>query len=1047
MEFRVIGPVELWINGRRRDLGSPKERCVLAVLLLNARQPVPAETLIRHVWDDDPPAKARQGLQVYMTRLRRRLEDVEGAALISRRGAYLIDVDDESVDLHRFRRLRDQARAIAESGDDEYALDHHRRAAELWRAEPLADLAGGWAERTRHNVEQELLAAAFLRIDLELQRGNHADLVRELYDLTERHPQHQWPVERLMLALYRCGRPAEALEAYRRTHDLLVAESGTDPGPGLKRIQRQILRGDPELLRVPGTQLSVDRRPNTLPHDARSFVGRDDELRQLMDMVPIAREPAATGSAVTVIALNGMAGVGKSTLAVHLAHRLATHFPDGKMFLSLHAHDARQKPVAPADALDTLLRMIGVPATRVPRALDERAALWRSQLAGSRAIIVLDDAAGHDQVRPLLPASAGCLVIVTSRRRLTGLHESWPLSLDVLPVQDAAALFTGLSGPGRAEVAADVAAVVDRCGRLPLAVRMAASRLRHRRTWHAADLLARLAPGDRLDELRDEGREITMVFEVSYRGLPPQLRDAFRALALHPGPDLTAHAAAAALARPVREAERILEELLDRHLITEPVGGRYRFHDLVHDYADRLARESDPEEERRRTVHRILDFYLAAADRADRRLSPHRPVDGVRIVHLPPGLPPLPDEAAAAEWFTAEHDCLLNAAAEAGRTGSPGHVPQFARVLAGHLESRGHWDAAARLHVRAVEALRDTGDRPGTARALADLSNIRFRSGMYDTAMDEAGKALTIYRSIGDRQAEAHILGRISLVHWHRSRFSEALSCCREALDIQRSLKDRHGEARSLDHIAIFLEFTGRYGEAERLRLEALAIFTEIDDPHGRMMALNNMGDLMIRMGDVDRAVEYYERTAASTGLDRQHEAISLINMANVHRRTGAHETALTNYRKALAIAMELGDRRNQIETLIGIGATFHNTGRYAEALIHHERALTLSRSINERYEETLALRHLGETLTASGRYPAAVDHLRQARSLGAEIGVPYEEAKALESLGTALLHVQGNNAARDCWQQAIHLFDTLGLAETASLRSRLLELDQATGT
>jgi DNA-binding SARP family transcriptional activator/Tfp pilus assembly protein PilF len=1049
VEFRVIGPVELWIHGRRRDLGTPKERCVLAVLLLSPRQPVPAETIIRRVWDDDPPAKARQGLQVYMTRLRRRLEDVEGAALISRRGSYLIDVDDESVDLHRFRLLRDQARAISESGDDEYALDHHRQAAELWRAEPLADLSGGWAERTRHNLEQELLAAAFLRIDLELHRGNHADVVRELSELTERHPQHQWPVERLMVALYRCGRQAEALEVYRRTHDLLVAESGTDPGPGMRRIQQQILRGDPELLRVPGTQLSVDRRPHTLPHDARVFVGRDEELRHLMDMVPAAREQAAgsppTGSAVTVIAVDGMPGVGKSMLAVHLAHRLAAHFPDGQMFLSLHAHDARQKPVAPADALDTLLRMIGVPATRVPAALDERAALWRSELAGSRAIIVLDDAAGRDQVEPLLPGSAGCLVIVTSRRRLTGLHDAWALPLEILPVRDAMDLFTAIAGAGRAEPGADVAAVVEQCGRLPLAVSMAASRLRHRRAWDTRDLLARLTSDDRrLDELRDEDREITTVFEDSYRALPAPLRDAFRAFALHPGPDLTAHAAAAALARPVRETERILEDLLDRHLITEPARGRYRFHDLVQDYARRLARETDPEEERDRTVRRILDYHLAAADHANRLLSPPRPADDVRSA--PPGLPAIADEAEATEWFAAEHTCLLNAAAEADRIGSPAHVARFARALAAHLESRGHWDAAARLHTRAVEALHNLSDAPGTARALADLSHIRFRVGDYDTAMEDAEKALEIHRSTGDRRGEADILGHISLVHWHQSRFREALTRCREALQIHRSLGDRHGEAKSLDRNAIILEFTGDYREAERLRLEALAIFTEIDDRHGRTMALNNMGDLMIRMGDIDRAAEYYAQTADAAGLSRQHEAIALINAANVHRRTGSNETALANYRAALAIAMELGDRRNQVETLIGIGATFHNTGRYGEALIHHERALAIARSISERYEETLALRNLGETLTASGRYPAAVDHLQQAYALSTEIGVPDETAKALESLGTALLHVHGSEAARHPWQEALSLLTSLNLPEAQHLRTRLQSLDHATG-
>jgi DNA-binding SARP family transcriptional activator/tetratricopeptide (TPR) repeat protein len=1037
VEFRVIGPVELWVNGLRRDLGTPKERCVLAVLLLNRRQPVPAETLIRRVWDDDPPAKARQGLQVYMTRLRRRLADVEGAALISRRGSYLIDVDDESVDLFRLRRLRDQARAIAESGDDEYALDHHHQAAELWRGEPLEDLSGGWADRTRHSLEQELLTAAFVRIDLELKRGNHADLLRELSDLAERHPLDERPVERLMKALYRCGRQAEALDVYRHTHDLFVAESGTDPGPGLRRLQQQILRGDPELLRVPGTQLSVDRRPHTLPHRARVFVGRDDELRQLMDAVPgTAGSPA--GSAMTVLAINGMAGVGKTALAVHLAHRLAEQYPDGTIYLELHAHDARREPADPSDVLDMLLRMIGVPVTRVPRSLDERAALWRSELAGSRAIIVLDDAAGHDQVRPLLPASAGCLVIVTSRRRLTGLHDAWPLSLDVLPVRDAMVLFTGIAGR-RAEAEADVATVVERCGRLPLAVSMAASRLRHRRAWAARDLLTRLLPDERLDELRDEDRGITAVFEVSYRGLPPPLREAFRAFGLLPGPDLTAQAAAAALARPVRQAERILEDLLDRHLITEPVRGRYRFHDLVRDYARRLAHETDPEDARRRTVHRILDFYLAAADRANRLPSPYHQ-DAVRADRPQ-------DSAEAADWFAAEHACLLNAAAEAGRIGSAAHVARFSRVLAGHLESRGHWDAAARLHAKAVEALQSLGDNPGTARALAELSHIRFRVGDYDTAMENAEKALEIHRSTGDRHGEAHILGRMSLIHWHRARFPEALARCREALEIHRLLGDRHGEAENLDRSAIILEFTGDYREAERLRLEALAILSEIDTPQLRTMALNNMGDLMIRMGDVARAAEYYAQTAGAAELSRQHEAIVLINAANVHRRTGAHETALANYRAALAIAMELGDKRTQVDTLIGIGATFHNIGRYGEALIHHERALTISRSISERYEETVALRHIGEVLTTSGRYPAAVEHLRQAYALSTEIDVPDERARALEGLGAALLHVQGSEAARHPWQEALRLFTTLNLPEAQDLRTRLQALDHASGT
>ncbi|GAA4095545.1 AfsR/SARP family transcriptional regulator [Actinomadura miaoliensis] len=1039
MMFRVMGPVELWIDGQRRDLGTAKERCLLAALLLAPRQPVSVQSLIRRVWDENPPAKPRQSLYSYITRLRHRLDGVEGVRLKSRQGNYMIDVEDEAVDLHRFRLLRDQARAIAASGDDEYALERYREAAKLWRAAPLADLSGDWVERTRRSLEEELLTATFERIDIQLRRGHHADLVGELSALVERHPFDERPVERLMVALYRSGRQAEALNVYRRTRDHLATELGTDAGPRLQEVQRRILRSDPALARVPGPQSAIDRPPNNLPHDVHAFTGRNGELQELLEAVSTGDGPGPSGAAVKVITIDGMPGVGKSALAVHLAHRLTGRFPDGGVFLDLHAHDPGQEPLDPASALHTLLRLIGVATARIPRTLDERAALWRSQLAGSRMVVVLDDAAGHDQVRPLLPASAGCLVIITSRRRLTGLHEAHTLSLDVLPVEDAVALFSRIAGTGRvADDLSDVTAVVRRCGRLPLAVGIAASRLRHRRAWTVADLLARLGSDDRrLQELRTEGSEITLVFEVSYRGLAPPLREAFRALGLHPGPDLTAYVAAAILGCSVDEAERILEELLDRHLIIESVRGRYHFHDLVHDYARRLGRQSDTDAERARIRHRILDFYLATADKADRLLSPHRRRPRVRVAYPPAELPPLHTEEQAQEWFSVELECLLNAI----RHASPGHVAQLAQVLAGFLEAQGHWEVAAEIHERAIVAWGQLGDRRGMAVALADLSRIRLRSTEYESALDNAEKALQIYRSLSERHGEADILDHISLIRWHQSRFADALAPCQEALEIRRSLGDRRGEAKSLDHAAIFCEYIGRYAEAERLRESALTLFSEVDDLPGRMMALNNMGDLALRMGRVEAAVRFYEETAAAAAkLGRQYQAIWLSNMANIHRHTGRNEDALESYRRALAVFMEIGDRRNVIETLIGIGAAFHEVGRYGEALVHHQKARALARIVNGRYEEAMALRRMGDALTGAGRYRAAVDCFRQAHDLAGRIGVPYETAKALEGMGRALLHLEGREAARRCWRQAMGILESSGLPEEERVKSYLRE-------
>lgn len=1059
-----MGPVELWIDGRRRDLGTAKERRVLAALLLSPRRAVPAESLVRRVWDDDPPPKARQSLYSYITRLRHRLEGLEGVALASRQGNYALEVEDEAVDLHRFRLLRDQARAIAGSGDDEYALEHYREAAALWRGPPLADLSGDWVDRTRKGLEEELLAAAFERLDIELRRGNHADAVGELADLADRYPFDERAVERLMVALFRSGRQAEALETYRRTRGLLADELGTDLGHGLQDLHQRILRNDPDLLRPPGARLAADDGPpNNLPYDVHAFTGRAEELREALRAVPSpAGEggPPRSGSAATVITVDGMPGVGKTAFAVRLAHLLSGRFADGQIFVSLRASDAGREPLDPASALDTLLRVAGVPAARIPRGADERAALWRSRLAGGNAILVLDDAAGHDQVRPLLPAAAGCLVIVTSRRRLAGLHDAHPLSLEVLPPDDAAELFTSVAGSDRALAPSDVAAVVERCGFLPLAVRIAASRLRHRRSWSVADLLGRLTPDDRrLEELRVEGSEITGVFEASYRALPSHLRRAFRLLGLHPGPHVGAHAAAAVLGVPVRESERILDELLDRHLIAEPERGRYRFHDLVREYARRLAHEEDGPGERREAGHRLLDYYLAAADRADRTLVPHRRRIAVRISHRPRDLPPLATEKHAQQWLADEHECLLNAVRYAAGHGWAGHVARFAHVLAKHLEARGHWDMSARLQEQAIAVWDDAGDPRGTAQALSDLSHIRFRGGEYASAMESAEEALSIYRSLAEdgpagtraleaRRAEADLLDHQSLILWHRSWFAEALARSRRSLELRRALGDRHGEALSLDHSAIFLEYLGRYEEAAELRNEALLIFEELNDPRGRTMVLNNSGDLALRLGRVDEALRYYERTAeAAAELGRQHEAIWLINMANVDQIHGRADEALQRYRKALAIISALGDRRTEAEVLVGIGTVFARGGRFGEAIIHYQKALDLARTIAELYEETLALRKLGEAHAGSGRHAVALDHFRQAHELAVRTGVPYETAKALDGMGSALLHLRGRAAARARWRESLAIFERLGgLPEADHVRSRLLGADPAAG-
>lgn len=1052
VEFRILGSVELWVDGQRCDLGTAKERCVLAVLLMTPGQPVSAERLVDRVWGENPPSKARDNLYTYVSRLRRRIDRLGGGASIasSRSGGYTLHVDAEAIDLHRFLLLLKQARAIADSGDDEHALALLREATRSWRGEPLADLFGDWAERTRKVLEDQLLTATLDRVEIELRLGRHADLVGELSELVARNPFHEKLVEHLIMALYRCGRQAEALRVYHEATHRLRDELGTSATPDLQELHQRILRGDRTLLPVPRARSPHVDPHNNLPLDLRFFVGRESEISELLASVSPAG-PANMGehSPVTVVAIDGMPGIGKTVFAVHLAHRLADQYPDGQLYLDLRTYDADQPAVDANTALDTLLRLLGVPVGRIPVALDDRAALWRTELAHRRVLVLLDNAAGHDQIRPLLPGAPGCLAILTSRRRLAGLDDVRSRSLDVLSAADAARLFSVVVGPGRAMDGDDITAVVRLCGYLPMAIQLTGNRLRHRPAWSVADLAGRLAQDNRrLAEIRAENREITMAFELSYRGLTHQQRQAFRRLGLHLGCDFTRYAAAAAIGESLAAADRILDDLHDHHLVTEPARGRFGFHDLIRDYARQRAEGDDTEPERRQTAQRILDYYVSTADRADRLLYPHRRRNDLQLTHPPPDPVPIDTAAQARAWLRAEHENLLAIANHSPAHGRSGHVGLLAHLLAANLDTDGHWEKAALLHERAITVWRERGDRPRMAQALADLSVIRFRSGQYGAALEHANEALAMYRSLVDRRGEADVLDHIGLIHWHQSRFAEALSYCRNALEIRRSLSDRRGEAQSLDHTAILLDYTGRYREAADFRQRTLAIYAEIKDSHGQQMAMNNMGDLQLRLGRVGAALDFYQEAAeVGSEMGRQHEAIWLNNMADIHRHTLRHDDALYGYRRALRTYQEIGDRRSEIETIIGIGATFQLMGQYGEALIHHQKGLAIAREICERYEESRALRCIGEVLLSSGRYALALEHFQQSMELADDLGTPYEKAKSLEGVGSVLLHTRGRTEARKRWEQALRIYERLGVPEVRTLRSQLKKFGDAAGS
>lgn len=1046
MEFRILGPVEIWVADRRHDLGSPKEACVLAVLLMAPGRPVSAETLVDHVWGTDPPAKVRGSVWTYVARLRRTLAADGVASLIARSGLYVLEVDRDLVDLHRFRRLRKQARALADSGEFDHAAQMLRDAESLWNGEALAGLAGDWARQTRAALEQERLAVTMERIEADFALGRDADL-GELSDLASRHPFVERTVEHLMVALYRSGQQAEALDAYRRTRQRLRDELGTEPGPELRALHQRILNADPDLAAPPRDWVKRGTGPNNLPRDIPHFTGRAEELRDLVAVIVAARSSTAT----TVVAIDGMPGVGKSALAIHLAHRLASQFPDGQIFLNLHAHDPFEEPLDPATALDRLLRLAGARSRPdmsgssgdEAAGQDIHAALWREQTAHRRLLIVLDDAASRDQVHLLLPGTPGCLVLITSRRRLSGLGGARSLSLDVMQSADAAELFARVVGPERSHDAETIADVTRLCGHMPLAIQLAASRLRHRPAWTAADLAQLLSRTQHLlREIRGEELEVASSFELSYRYLSPMQQAVFRQAGCFAASDFSVHAVSAAGGLTLAEADSILDGLLGYHMLEEPVSGRFRCHDLLREYAQELASREESESSRRAMMQRLLDYYLYVAAQADAILFPYRRRLQIMVKNVPAEVPIMAGRREAQSWMDVEWPNVLGVIQYAATNGFREHCALLPHVMALYLEVGGHWPEATAAHECALDVWPLLGDRRGEAQAHADLCLPRLRGGHFEDALHHGREALSIFRSIGHDVGAADALDRLGLVDWHAARYPSALKNFEESLAIHHASGNRYGEAEVLGHSGFGYWHVGRYAAAIEAFEKALELYRDLGDSRGEAQVLNNTGDVQARLGAHEEALAYYQQAlpiARDMG-GRQAEAVLFNNIGNIYKDIERYDDALANLRSALGIYRDIGDQRCEADSLNNIGTTFMRMGRYDESLIHHQKALTIARKLSENYETAHALRSIGDVYQQTGQYLQAGAHYQQALDLSRQIGDPYEEACSLDGLGNAMLRTSGVAAARSYWQQALTLFEGIGVPEARTVRSRLEE-------
>ncbi|KUO14237.1 hypothetical protein AQJ58_01895 [Streptomyces sp. DSM 15324] len=1010
------------------DLGPAKRRTLLAALLVDAGRWVSAETLIDRVWGEEPPAQVRATLYAHVARIRGALAEAlpylgdgeTGNAparppLVRGSGGYRLDVPRDLVDAHRFRDLVTTARLSGASAAARVAV--LREAMGLWRGEPLAGLPGDWAARTRESWTQQRIHAVLDWADAELRVGGHPVVVDVLSALVAEHPLVEPLAVALMRALHAAGRAPEALACYIALGKRLAEELGTAPGAEARHAHRTILGGKaagPGTRRPPPATATAPAvatgRPSSvpaqLPMEAAGFTGREEELARLDKLLVGASDRP---SAVVVSAVSGTAGVGKTALAVHWAHRIRDRFPDGQLYVNLRGYDP-ERPVTAADALVRFLTALGVPGQDVPPEPDDRAARYRSEIADRRMLIVLDNAATVEQVRPLLPGAGTCAVLVTSRDSLAGLvarEGAHRLDLDLLPADAARALLRRLVGP-RAEAEPDaVDALAAQCARLPLALRVAAELAVARPATPLADLVGELTDQQRrldlLDADGDPRAAVTAVFSWSLRQLPTDAARAFRLLGLHPGPDLDVHAAAALTGCDPADARRMLDVLARAHLVQRVDGTRYGMHDLLRAYATRLATAEDAPQAREAALDRLFDHYLATAAAAMTCLHPAE-------AHLRPpapeaATPDLSDPDAARAWLNAERACLTAMSAHTATHGRPSHAIRLSLTLYRHLITGRHTDGLT-IHGHARDAARLLGDPASEARALLGIGTAHWQLARHEPARRYLQEALTLFRQADDPPGEARALVNLGLVDERLGRFRSAVGLLEQALVLYRNAGDRSGEAVVLKDLATVEGQLGRYGEAADRLQQALALLRAVGNRYLEAHALNDLGTVEARLGRLDSAARHQEQ--------------------------------------ALVLLREVGDRYGEAGALHSLGVVHTRLDRPAEAAECHRQALALYLQNGDRDGEARALNGLGEAARAAGRPLDAVPHHTDALAIAEDIGNPGQQARAHSGLGDAHRALGDTPLAVTCYERALTLYTDLGMPESATLRTTLAAL---TGT
>ncbi|HEV2374416.1 MAG TPA: BTAD domain-containing putative transcriptional regulator [Streptosporangiaceae bacterium] len=942
MEFRILGHLEAVAGGRPLPLGGPTEQRLLAVLLLDAGHVVPLSRLVDALWEEAPPARADKLARNAISRLRRMLADSGDPDPIETCGAgYRLAIGCEALDARRFESKVAQAQLAASAGQVAQAACLLRSALDLWHGQFLAGMGGRVIEAAATAWNERYCAAAEAYYDHQLALGRHREVIGELSALTAGYPLREKPVAQLMLALYRCGRQADALAIYSDTRALLAEEMGLDPGPELQLVQQRILEADPALHAPPevssGCHSSLGLAslpvPRQLPGLVRHFVGRSAELQELSGVLERAATP---GNAVVISAVGGMPGVGKTVLAVHWARLVADRFPDGQLYVDLRGYDETVAPLAPAEAVRGFLDALGVPVERIPAGLDTQTALYRSLVAGRRILILLDNARDEQQVRPLLPGGSGCLVVVTSRNQLAGLavrEGAHLVALDVLTPGDAYELLASRLGSGR--VAAEPQAAVGLvalCGRLPLALSVAAARVVTQPGLSLSAVVGELAgANNRLDalEVSDTSARVRAVFSWSYLALKPEAARMFRLLGIHVGPDISAAAAASLAGMPLPRAREALAGLTHRHLIMEHVPGRFAFHDLLRVYAAEQAHHLDSVAERRSVTHRVLDHYLHTGHAAAVLLFPrHEPI---HLGPRQPGVLPedLPDQQQALRWFTAEYRVMLAVVAAAANGGYDRHAWQIAWTLAHFLDRQGHWHDLEEILRTAQAAAQRNGNAAARAIIHRETGRVYIQLGRLGDARVQLHHALHLFGQLDDQPGQARIYHGLGVVAEAMGSFAEALAHSEQAAELFRATGDKRAYALAVGATGWQLALLGDYHQAIARCQQAMDSLREVGDITGESQVLDSLGYARQHLGDYPAAIVCYQRSLAlaeEAGL-RWGQAEALSHLGDAQLANGDPGAARGAWHRSLAIFTELGHRdaetvRVKLDQLTAIAST-----------------------------------------------------------------------------------------------------------------------------